>query len=146
MSLQIYIRHVRSVLNYCACHHGMHAYGSIGHLDLLSATRSSTSAMIAYFRLMAAIFDLTVTPTSEGIRTSPTVLLDPENEGVAVGISLLSYIQAEIYDIAYDMYFRFMASIFDIPVTTTSECIHVCPIVLLDLKNGAPFENLLLSR
>ena len=33
--------------------------------------------------------------------TSPTVLLDPENVGVAVGISLLSHTQAEIYDIAY---------------------------------------------
>ena len=49
-----------------------------------------------YFRLMAAIFDLPVTPTSESIYNSSTVLLDPENVGVAVGISLLSLIQAEI--------------------------------------------------
>ena len=54
-----------------------------------------------HFRLMAAIFDLPVTPTSESIYTSPTVLLDPENVGVAAGISLLSHIQAEIQDIAY---------------------------------------------
>ena len=32
---------------------------------------------------------------------SPTVLLDPVNVGIAVGISLLSFIQAEIYVIAY---------------------------------------------
>ena len=49
-----------------------------------------------YFQLMAAIFDLPVTPTSESIHNSFTVLLDPENVGVAFGISLLSYTQAEI--------------------------------------------------
>jgi len=35
-----------------------------------------------YFRLMAAIFDLPVTPTSKGIRTSLTVLLDPKMWGL----------------------------------------------------------------
>ena len=45
---------------------------------------------------MAAMFDLSVPPTSESIQTSPTALLDPENVGVAAGISLLSHIQAEI--------------------------------------------------
>ena len=54
-----------------------------------------------YFRLMAAIFDLPVTPTSKSIYDSSTVLLDPENVGVAAGISVLSCIQAEIYGIAY---------------------------------------------
>ena len=54
-----------------------------------------------YFRLMAAIFDLPVTSTSESIHTSLTVLLDPDNVGVAVGISLLSHIQADIFDIAF---------------------------------------------
>ena len=54
-----------------------------------------------YFRLAAAIFDLPVTPTSESIYNSSTVLLDPGNVGVAAGISLLSYTQAEIYDNAY---------------------------------------------
>ena len=52
-----------------------------------------------YFQIMAAILDLPVTPTSESIYNSSTVLLDPENVGVAAGISLLSCIQAEIYDI-----------------------------------------------
>jgi len=49
---------------------------------------------------MAAIFDFQVTPTSESLYSSPTVLVDPENVGVAVEISLLSHIQAEIQDIA----------------------------------------------
>ena len=34
-----------------------------------------------YFRLMAAIFDLPVTPTSESIHNSPTVLLVPKMWG-----------------------------------------------------------------
>ena len=46
-----------------------------------------------YFRLMAAMFDLPVTSTSESIHFSPTVLLDPENVGVAVGIPLPANIQ-----------------------------------------------------
>ena len=53
-----------------------------------------------YFRFMAAICELPVTPTSEGIHNSFTVLLDTANVGVADGISLLSHIEAEIYDIA----------------------------------------------
>ena len=80
------------------------------------------------------MFVLPVNPTSEGIRTSPTVLLDPENVGVAVGISFLSYIQAEIYDIACVL--PVMAAMFDLPVTSTSESIHICPAVLLDVKDG----------
>ena len=51
---------------------------------------------------MAAIFDSPVTPMSECIRTSPSVLLDPKHVGggVAIGISLLSCTQAEIYTTA----------------------------------------------
>ena len=37
-----------------------------------------------------------ITLTSESTHTIPIVFLDPENIGAAVGISLLSYIQAEI--------------------------------------------------
>ena len=50
-----------------------------------------------YFRLMAAMFDIPVALTSESIHTSPTVMLDPENARIAVGISLLSLTQADIY-------------------------------------------------
>ena len=92
-------------------------------------------------RLMVAMFDLPFTPTLEGIRTSPTVLLDPEIVGVAVGISLLSYIQAEITIL--HIYFRLRAAMFDLPVTPTSKSIRVCPIVLLDPENvGSPLKFL----
>jgi hypothetical protein len=46
-----------------------------------------------YFRLMAAMFDLLVTSMSESIQTI-VLLLDPENVGVAVEISLLPFVQA----------------------------------------------------
>ena len=49
---------------------------------------------------MAAIFELPVTLTSQSIHTSLTVLLDPDGVRVAAGISLLSHLQAKIYDIA----------------------------------------------
>jgi len=39
--------------------------------------------------LMAAIFDLRHTQTSDYIRTCLVVLLDPENMSIVVGISLL---------------------------------------------------------
>ena len=45
---------------------------------------------------MAAIFDLRRTQTSDSIPTSLSVLPDPENMGIAVGITLLSCIRAEI--------------------------------------------------
>ena len=44
---------------------------------------------------MAAIFDLPPTSMSESVHTY-TELLDPENAGVACGISLLSSIEAEM--------------------------------------------------
>ena len=52
--------------------------------------------MHTYFRLMADIFDLLLTPMSDSVHTSFTELLDPENVDVAFGISLLSSIEAEI--------------------------------------------------
>ena len=45
---------------------------------------------------MVAIFDFLHFQTSDSILTSLTVLLDPENMGIAVGISLLSWVEAEI--------------------------------------------------
>ena len=50
---------------------------------------------------MAAISDLQRTKTSDSIQTSLIVLPDPENMGIAVGISLLSRLRAEIYVISY---------------------------------------------
>ena len=46
-----------------------------------------------YFQLMAAIFDFRHTHTSNNISTSVSVLPDPKNMGIVVGISLPSYIQ-----------------------------------------------------
>ena len=54
-----------------------------------------------YFRLLAASFDFPIALTSDNIHNSLTMLLDPENVGAAAGISLLSCIQAKIWDIAY---------------------------------------------
>ena len=53
-----------------------------------------------YFRLMAAIFDLPVAPTSESIHNSFTVLRDPENVEVTVGISL----PATIHDLLSELH------------------------------------------
>ena len=46
-----------------------------------------------YFQLMAAIFDLPVTPASESIHNSFIVLLDLENVKVTVRIPLPATIQ-----------------------------------------------------
>ena len=67
---------------------------------------ATNGACNIYCRLMAVIFDLPVTLTSESIHISHIVLLDPENGkyafwGVCFRISLLSCIQAEIFDTAY---------------------------------------------
>ena len=51
------------------------------------------TTLYMYFRLMAAMFDLPVTPTSESIRISRIVLLSPENVGVAAEIPLPAAIQ-----------------------------------------------------
>ena len=59
---------------------------------------------------MTAIFDFRQTRTSDSIPISLSVLLNPENMGIAVGISLLSCIEAEIL---CHIYFRLQAAIFD---------------------------------
>jgi len=50
---------------------------------------------------MAAIFDSPLTLTSDSIHYSPVALPDPENRGIAVGMLLLSRMQAEIYVSSY---------------------------------------------
>ena len=50
---------------------------------------------------MAAIFDFRHAQTSDSITTSLSVLPDPENMGIAVEMSLLSWLKAEIYVIFY---------------------------------------------
>ena len=46
--------------------------------------------------VMAVIFDLPATPMLKSVHTSPEVLLDPANLGIAFGILLLSCMKAEI--------------------------------------------------
>jgi len=50
---------------------------------------------------MTAIFDLSPIRTSDILRSTSVVLSDLENIGIAVGISLLSCMEAEIYVISY---------------------------------------------
>jgi len=56
-----------------------------------------------HFRFMAAIFDIPFTQTSGSIGTNLSELPDPENMGMAAGISLLSFIQTEIYVLLYPL-------------------------------------------
>ena len=53
-----------------------------------------------HFWFMSAIFDFQHSQTSDSIRTSLSVLPDLENMDKAVGISLLSCIEAEIYAVS----------------------------------------------
>ena len=53
-----------------------------------------------YFWLRAAIFDFQHTQTWDSIPTSLSVMPDPEKMDIAVGISLLSCVRAELYVIA----------------------------------------------
>ena len=50
---------------------------------------------------MAAIFDFRHTQSSDSISTSLSVLSEPEKMGIAVGISLLLWLKAEIYVISF---------------------------------------------
>ena len=79
---------------------------------------------------MEAIVDLPLTSTSESVHTSSVNL---ENVSVAFGISLLSYIEAEIYVIS--QVHPVMATIFDLPLTSTSESVHISSNMLVNLEN-----------
>ena len=74
---------------------------SVG-ISLLSCIEAEMYVMSHnYFWLMAAIFDFKHTQTSDSIPTSLCMLPDPKNMGIAVGISLLSCTEAEIYVMSY---------------------------------------------
>jgi len=68
------------------------------------------------FRLAAANLDLWLAVTSDSIPNSAVGSLAPENMRVAVGISLLSYLQVEI-----NVIFRFVAAILDFCLPVTSD-------------------------
>jgi hypothetical protein len=91
---------------------------------------------------MTAIFGFQRTQTLDTIPTCLTVLPDFENVGIAEGISQLSYMQAEIYNIVYGL--PVMASISVLPVTLMSHCSPNSPSVLLYSGNvGIPVVGLL---
>ena len=71
---------------------------------------------------MVAIFIEPLSPIAESVHTSPVVLLNPENVGVAFGISLLSCIEAENIAL-FHIYFQLMAAIFDLRLTLA--CIQI---------------------
>ena len=54
-----------------------------------------------YRKLICAIFDSSQIHTTNCLCTSPVLLPDPKNMGIAVGMSLLSCIEAEICIISY---------------------------------------------
>ena len=67
-------------------------------ISLLSCTEAEIYTLCHIcFRLMAAIFDVRHTETSDSFHTCFSVFPDPENMGIAVGIALLSCIEAEIH-------------------------------------------------
>jgi len=72
---------------------------------LLTCIRTEIYVMSYLFRLMslATIFNLIHTQAYDSIPSSLDLLSDPGNTGVAVGISLLSCIRAEIYVISYPL-------------------------------------------
>ena len=69
-------------------------------IALLSCIRAEIYVISYLLRLMAAIFDFRHTQMSNSLATSLSVVPDPENVGIAVGIPLLSCIRAEIYVIS----------------------------------------------
>ena len=79
------------------------------------------------------------------ITIKPTVLLDPENLGVAVGISLLSHVQTEIYAIAYVLSVNGDHLSF-ISHPDSGEYPHMSCCVAGSKKMGVAFGNLMMSR
>ena len=77
---------------------------------------------------MAATIDLSLTPISECVQIITVMLPDPENVGVAIGISLLCCIEAEIIQFALPV----TAAIFDLTLTPLSESVQTSPAVLAD--------------
>ena len=82
---------------------------------------------------MAAIIDYPLIHASGNLLSSLVVLPGPENKVIAVGISLLSCLQAELYVISYD--FRLMGAIFEFRHTQTSDSHPTSLSVLPDSEN-----------
>ena len=73
-----------------------------------------------YFRLLAAIFDFPVALTSDNIHNSPTVLQDLDLATLwGQPLESRCYLIQKLRYTTLRMYFRLMAAIFELPVTTT---------------------------
>ena len=119
--------------------------GNVGIVSGILLPSCIEAELLHYFIcsfVMAAIFDVSLTPRSESVHTSPAVLLDHEHVGMAFGITLLSCIIAEIlrHFISTSGY----GGIFDLPLTLTSECVHTSSAVLADIENVAVVFGILL--
>jgi hypothetical protein len=88
-------------------------------------------ALHMYFRLMATMFEIPVTPMSESMHT---VLLDPEN----VGVEPLEFRCCVVWKVGYcviSFVLPVMAAIFDLPHIMVSDSVHVSPNDLLAHEN-----------
>ena len=63
---------------------------------MLSSVQAEINNTAYVFPVMAAIFDLPLTPLLDSVHNSPTELLHPETVGVAFGILFLSSTEVEI--------------------------------------------------
>ena len=69
---------------------------AVGNL-LVSCIQTEILVTSNLLSISVAIIDLPVTLILHSNCTNPVVLFGPENKGIAVGISLLSCVQAEVY-------------------------------------------------
>jgi len=83
---------------------------------------------------MAAIFDLSLTPMSDSIHTSPAVLLDPKHVDVAFGILLIALIKAEILHCFIATSGFWQPSL--ICDSNQHRCFLISSVVFLDHKNA----------
>ena len=96
-------------------------------------------------KLIGSIFDFSQIHTSSSLRSSLAVLPDSENMRIAVSISLLSCIRAEIHAIPYIL--PAMAAILYLQHTQTSDRILTSLFVLPDSENmGITIGILFLSH
>jgi len=102
-------------------------------ISLLSCIRAEMHLISYLLPVKAAIFDLRHTQTKNSIPSSLSLLPDPKNMGVAVEISLLSFIRAETHLISYLL--RLMAAIFDLRRTHSSNSIIIFNCVFYGTEN-----------
>ena len=108
--------------------------------DTHMITKVLINKQLCVFEVQKILFFL-LPVWARGIRPSPVGKLDPKTMGVAVGIALISSVQAEIHVFEVD---RLPSWIFSLPVW--SHCSLVSPIGKLDPENiGIAVEISLIS-